>query len=188
MSVFESDIPRDHYYYCLLAIYFELDINHIAAKDRGIIKRCNLKHIQKWNGYTQTEKMIFINRVLYEYYFKVNTGFNTFWNFKETMEKKADEYKGNYSYDKQQNSQQETKYDWEYIWKSMGFNFRQSGDKILDSIQAYRILGLSHGATKSQIKDVYKSLVKLHHPDKGGNQQKFIEIQNAYDTLMKEVG
>ena len=47
----------------------------------------------------------------------------------------------------------------------------------------YEELGLKKNATKSEIKSSYRSLVKQHHPDKGGEKERFIAIQNAWETL-----
>jgi len=47
----------------------------------------------------------------------------------------------------------------------------------------YEELGLTKNATKSEIKSSYRSLVKKHHPDAGGDKDRFIAIQNAWETL-----
>ena len=47
----------------------------------------------------------------------------------------------------------------------------------------YEELGLKQNATKSEIKSSYRSLVKQHHPDKGGEKERFLAIQNAWETL-----
>ena len=47
----------------------------------------------------------------------------------------------------------------------------------------YEELGLKKNATKSEIKSSYRSLVKKHHPDKGGKKERFLAIQNAWETL-----
>ena len=47
----------------------------------------------------------------------------------------------------------------------------------------YEELGLKHNATKSEIKSSYRSLVKQHHPDAGGEKERFLAIQNAWETL-----
>ncbi len=47
----------------------------------------------------------------------------------------------------------------------------------------YEELGLERNATKSEIKSSYRSLVKQHHPDAGGDKERFLAIQNAWETL-----
>ena len=56
------------------------------------------------------------------------------------------------------------------------------------------ILDVSENATKEEIQAAYKKKVKQYHPDKVSHlgedlqkvaNEKFIEIQNAYDSLMK---
>ena len=47
----------------------------------------------------------------------------------------------------------------------------------------YDVLGLKKNATKNEIKCSYRSLAKKHHPDTGGEKERFIAIQNAWETL-----
>jgi len=47
----------------------------------------------------------------------------------------------------------------------------------------YEELGLRKNASKSEIKSSYRSLVKKHHPDAGGEKERFLAIQNAWETL-----
>ena len=47
----------------------------------------------------------------------------------------------------------------------------------------YEELGLKRDATKNEIKSSYRSLVKKHHPDAGGDNDKFLAIQNAWEIL-----
>ncbi len=47
----------------------------------------------------------------------------------------------------------------------------------------YQILGVSETATPEEIKKAYRKLANQHHPDKGGDQNKFKDISVAYDTL-----
>lgn len=47
----------------------------------------------------------------------------------------------------------------------------------------FNILGVDQNASNDDIKKAYKRLAMKHHPDRGGDQAKFQEIQEAYDTL-----
>jgi len=47
----------------------------------------------------------------------------------------------------------------------------------------YATLGVAKNATSDEIKKAYRKLASQHHPDKGGDTNKFQEIQTAYDTL-----
>lgn len=47
----------------------------------------------------------------------------------------------------------------------------------------FNILGVAAGASEEEIKKAYKRLAMKHHPDRGGDQAKFQEIQEAYDVL-----
>jgi curved DNA-binding protein len=47
----------------------------------------------------------------------------------------------------------------------------------------YKILGVDSSATDDEIKRAYKKLAMKHHPDRGGDQAAFQEIQEAYATL-----
>ena len=47
----------------------------------------------------------------------------------------------------------------------------------------YDILGVSEDASNKQIKKAFKDIAKKEHPDRGGNEAKFKEANEAYDTL-----
>jgi DnaJ-class molecular chaperone len=47
----------------------------------------------------------------------------------------------------------------------------------------YSVLGIDKQATESQIRQAYRRLASQHHPDKGGDTERFQEIQQAYDVL-----
>jgi DnaJ-class molecular chaperone len=50
----------------------------------------------------------------------------------------------------------------------------------------YKILGIDKTTNKEEIKRIYRKLALQHHPDKGGDINKFQEINNAYIKIMKE--
>lgn len=47
----------------------------------------------------------------------------------------------------------------------------------------YKILGVDKNASKEDIKKAFRKLAHEHHPDKGGNQEKFKEVSEAYSVL-----
>ena len=47
----------------------------------------------------------------------------------------------------------------------------------------YKELGISHTAKEKEIKNAYRKLAIKHHPDKGGDPEKFKQIAAAYETL-----
>jgi molecular chaperone DnaJ len=47
----------------------------------------------------------------------------------------------------------------------------------------YQILGVDRSASAEEIRKAYHKLAHLHHPDKGGDEKKFKEINEAYQVL-----
>ena len=47
----------------------------------------------------------------------------------------------------------------------------------------YNILGVDEKATSAEITKAFKDLAKQHHPDRGGDKDRFQEISEAHDTL-----
>jgi molecular chaperone DnaJ len=50
----------------------------------------------------------------------------------------------------------------------------------------YDILGVKKDATADQIKKAFRRLARKHHPDAGGDEEKFKEINEAYEVLSDE--
>jgi DnaJ-class molecular chaperone len=51
----------------------------------------------------------------------------------------------------------------------------------------YELLDVPTNATTDEIKQHYRKYARIHHPDKGGDPEKFKEIQTAYETLMDPI-
>jgi DnaJ like chaperone protein len=80
-----------------------------------------------------------------------------------------------------------SQYDFESI-KAMFYNSSDS---------SYRILGIEKNATDIEVKKAYRKMAKKYHPDKlqhlgdqlkKGAEEKFKEVQKAYDSIQKERG
>lgn len=80
--------------------------------------------------------------------------------------------------------------------RSQDFN-RIKAMFVKQTDQAFKILEVSPKATNEEIKKAYRALVKKYHPDRiktedeallKGAQQKFIQIQEAYEAIKKEKG
>ena len=57
----------------------------------------------------------------------------------------------------------------------------------------YQVLGVTRGASDEEIKKAYRSLSRKYHPDANVNnpnkdaaEEKFKQVQQAYDQIMKE--
>lgn len=66
-----------------------------------------------------------------------------------------------------------------------------------DADQAYKILEIEKNATDEEVKKAYRTMAKKYHPDrvvteneaiKKGAEDKFKEVQKAYETIQKERG
>ncbi len=53
------------------------------------------------------------------------------------------------------------------------------------TLDPYQILKVNPNAKLEEIKRSYRQLVKLHHPDKGGDIKKMLEINEAWGMLKK---
>lgn len=54
------------------------------------------------------------------------------------------------------------------------------------STDYYSVLGVEKTADKAEIKAAFRKLAHQHHPDKGGDEEKFKEINAAYQVLGNE--
>jgi hypothetical protein len=51
----------------------------------------------------------------------------------------------------------------------------------------WKVLDLIPPKTLKEVKKQYHKMIRIHHPDKGGDHNKFIEIQNSYNNLISIV-
>lgn len=68
-------------------------------------------------------------------------------------------------------------------FEEMGGMGGRGPPKEVDNSKFYNILGVDKNADYSTIKKAYFKLAKTHHPDRGGDKDKFQEIQGAYEVL-----
>ncbi len=65
--------------------------------------------------------------------------------------------------------------------KIFGNVYHDNNDPL---IEYWKILSLVPPKTKDEIKKQYYKLSLKYHPDKGGDNDKFIQLKNAYDKLI----
>ena len=49
----------------------------------------------------------------------------------------------------------------------------------------YKTLGVPRTATADEIKKAFRKLARKHHPDAGGDEAKFKELNEAYEVLKR---
>ena len=52
----------------------------------------------------------------------------------------------------------------------------------------YAALGVPKTASAAEIKQAFRKLASQHHPDKGGDQEKFKRLTRSYELVMKSRG
>ncbi|MDU5613192.1 MAG: DnaJ domain-containing protein, partial [Slackia sp.] len=50
----------------------------------------------------------------------------------------------------------------------------------------YKTLGVARSATQDEIKKAFRKLARTHHPDAGGDETRFKQINEAYEVLSDE--
>ena len=64
-----------------------------------------------------------------------------------------------------------------------GAGGRGGPPKEIDNTKYYTCLGVEKNAEMKDIKKAFHKLARTHHPDRGGDTEKFQEIQTAYEVL-----
>jgi len=67
-----------------------------------------------------------------------------------------------------------------------GMGGRGGPSADVDTTKLYETLEIEKGADAKEIKKAYRKLSRTHHPDKGGDEHKFKEINAAYEILSDE--
>lgn len=135
----------------------------------------NVEIIIKLAKVTPIEKLLYINDLICELLLLSDRGggYTIHWDKLELR-----------SYDQ---AEQELKKCIDYINKEHegnsrgGFNNRKPIFNRSDKIPAIEILGLSNTTPKSEAKKRYRKLMKLLHPDRGGDALLFDVVKKAYD-------
>jgi DnaJ family protein A protein 2 len=63
----------------------------------------------------------------------------------------------------------------------------QRGAPVCENTAFYETLKIEKGASDADVKKAYRQLAMKHHPDKGGDSEKFKEVTKAYETLSDPV-
>jgi len=58
-------------------------------------------------------------------------------------------------------------------------------EKASDLDMCYRLLGLSPSASWNEIETAYRNKAKIHHPDKGGDEDAMRALNEAYARLKR---
>lgn len=64
-----------------------------------------------------------------------------------------------------------------------GHGMGQPEPEEVDNKALYEALEVAQDASAADIKKAFRRLVRIHHPDKGGDEQKFKEVNAAYEVL-----
>ena len=64
-----------------------------------------------------------------------------------------------------------------------GMGGRGGPPKEVDNSKFYDLLGVEKTATYDEIKKAFRKKALKEHPDRGGDKEKFQELQGAYEVL-----
>jgi DnaJ family protein A protein 2 len=73
--------------------------------------------------------------------------------------------------------------DFEEMGGMPGMGGRGGPSKNANTTEYYERLGVGKSATFDEIKKAFRKLALKHHPDRGGDKDKFQELQTAYEVL-----
>lgn len=107
----------------------------------------------------------------------------------EQLEREREQRKWERERKQYQNRQNTYNSFWEQFFGN-AFNDFMNGllSKISIPTNEFALLGLTNSATVEDVKKQYRTLIMTHHPDKGGSQEKFIEITEAKNKCLTYLG
>jgi hypothetical protein len=65
--------------------------------------------------------------------------------------------------------------------------FHEQVRRQRDPIAWRKTLGLEDPVTRRQVQDRFRELARRHHPDRGGDHRKFVELVAARDAALAEL-
>lgn len=98
---------------------------------------------------------------------------------REMQEQKKKEWEQRKAYKKWEDEQFN-----DFFWGQNFYSFLFSQVKSSKPVSSFAVLGLSENADETEVRSAYKKLAVLHHPDKGGKQDKFIEITESKNKCL----
>ena len=70
-----------------------------------------------------------------------------------------------------------------YLFEALGLNeIRMSREAAIEIFTNFGVTGVEN-LSSDDLKKKYRELATKHHPDKGGDAEKFKQIRRAYDVL-----
>lgn len=102
---------------------------------------------------------------------------------KENESRRKNRERQKKQYAKYDREQKKTEEKWKQQWKQHSTNFTNT----FVHKSCFEILGIANNSTEQDIKKAYRKLSLKYHPDKGGSQEKFIEITKAKESCLKLV-
>lgn len=67
-----------------------------------------------------------------------------------------------------------------------GFLALPASSQAIQLAAWWEVLGVARDASKDDVRSAFKSLAMKHHPDQGGDAQRYMQIKSAYEQGMKE--
>lgn len=72
----------------------------------------------------------------------------------------------------------------DFFWGRNFYSFLFAQAKSQKPVDCFTNLGLSENASETEVMQAYRKMAILHHPDKGGKQDKFIEITESKNKCL----